>query len=188
MMNGRKVNGVDVTEMKKTIMAITEQPDLGNFQFRATNRWMDGGLNKSTIKGFYGAGLEDGSREMAFEFAADEPPILLGENRGANPVEYLLTALASCVTTSLVYHAAARDIKLESVESRLEGNIDLRGFLGISDDVPRGYKNIRVTFDVKGEATREDLEELCKFSPVYNSLMDGVAVDIRINVTQPAMA
>jgi len=187
-MNGRKVNGVDVTEMKKTIMAITEQPDLANFQFRATNRWMDGGLNMSTIKGFYGANQEDTSRTVAFEFAADEPPILLGENRGANPVEYLLTALASCMTTGLVYHAASRNIKIESVESRLEGEIDLRGFLGISDDVKRGYKSISITFDVKADATPEEMEEMVKFSPVYNTLMDGCMVNTKINVMSPSMA
>jgi len=184
----RKMNGLDVMELKKTIMTIADQPELGNFQFRATNRWVDGGLNKSSIKGFYGAGQEDSSRTVAFEFDADEPPILLGENRGANPVEYLLTALAACVTTSLVYHGAARNIKLDSVESRLEGDIDLRGFLGISDEVPRGYKNIRITFDVKSDASEKDLRELCKFSPVYNSLTNGVAVDVTVNCSQPAMA
>lgn len=90
-------------------------------------------------------------------FDADEPPLLLGKDHAANPAEYVLHALVACLTTSLVYHAAARGIRIESVESTLEGDLDLQGFLGLSDQVRRGYKDIRVNFVVKSDAGPEQL-------------------------------
>ena len=111
---------------------------------------------------------------------ADEPDILLGTERGANPVEHLLHALASCVTTSMVYHAAARGIAVEQVESTLEGDLDLRGFLDLSPNIRRGYQNIRLKLRIKANVTDEQLQELASlgpmFSPVYDSLTRGVRV------------
>jgi uncharacterized OsmC-like protein len=112
---------------------------------------------------------------------ADEPPILAGGDEGANPVEHLLNALASCVTTSLVAHAAVQGIHIESLESELEGDIDLRGFLGLAPDVPKGYTNIRVKFKVKTDSENvKKLKKLASFSPVYNTLINGTKVDIEI--------
>ncbi len=111
----------------------------------------------------------------------DEPPILAGNDEGANPVEHLLHALASCVTTSMVAHAAVRGIQIEELESELEGDIDLRGFLGLAADVPKGYTNIRVKFKVKTDADNiEKLKKLAEFSPVYNTLIHGTNVDIQV--------
>lgn len=176
----RKRNGVDVIRLKETLGAIQGDPELATFRFRARNEWKDCGHNRSTIQDFYGCKQEDASREEPFVFDADEPNILLGENKGANPVEFLLHALAACVTTAMVYHAAARGITLESVESTLEGDIDLQGFLGLSEDVPKGYRNIEVSFKVKSDATPEQLAELTKFSPVYNTLTQGVPVNVNV--------
>lgn len=173
-------NGVDIKELANTIKTIRNQPDLAKSRFRAVNRWIDGGHCRTNIKDFYTAGQEDTSRMEPFVFDADEPPVLLGENRGANPVEYALTALASCLTTTLIYHAAARGIELEEVESKLEGDLDLRGFLGLSDDVRKGYQNIRVTFKVKGDGDPEKLEELAKFSPVFDSISNPVQVSVKV--------
>lgn len=174
------MNGVDVERLGQTIQAVQKDPGLAKSQFRAINRWVDGGHNRSTIQGFYAAGQEDTSRTNPFVLDADEPPVLLGQDKGANPVEFVLHALAACVTTSLVYHAAARGIRLESVESQLEGDLDLQGFLGLSDQVRRGYKEIRVKFTVKSDASPEQLQELTKFSPVYDIVSNPVPVSISI--------
>ncbi len=178
-MNG-VINGVDVERLGQTIQAVQKDPGLAKSQFRAVNRWIHGGHNRSTIQGFYAAGQEDTSRTQPFVFDADEPAVLLGQDKGANPVEFVLHALAACVTTSLVYHAAARGITIESVESQLEGDLDLQGFLGLSDQVRRGYKEIRVEFKVKSNASSEQLEELTKLSPVYDIVSNPVPVSIAI--------
>ncbi|MDH4298946.1 MAG: OsmC family protein, partial [Cyclobacteriaceae bacterium] len=161
------LNGVDTYALLNTISAIQEDTSIANFKFRATNNWIDGALNSSQIKGFYGANQEDASREKAFVFENDEPPMLLGENRGANPVEFLLHGLAGCITTTFVYHAAVKGIKLKSVKSTLEGDIDLRGLLAIShpsDKIRSGYKQIRITFDVDSPAPKEVIKELLDFA------------------------
>lgn len=174
------INGVDVDRLGETMEAVRRTPSLATFQFRAANRWVDGGHNRSTIQGFYGAGQEDTIRTKPFVLDADEPPVLLGEDQGANPVEFVLHALAACLTTSLVYHAAARGILIESVESKLEGDLDAQGLLGLSEKVRRGYQQIRATFTVKSDASAELLEELTKFSPVYDIVSNPVPVSVTI--------
>jgi uncharacterized OsmC-like protein len=178
------VNGVDVTALEGTMDAIREQPTLGRFEFRAGNRWLDGAHNRSEIGAFYGAGQEDTSRSEAFVYDNDEPPVLLGENRGANPVEYVLHGLAGCVTTTFVYYAAAHGIELRRVESRLEGDIDVQGLLGLSSQVRPGYQQIRVTVDVDSDAPREKIEELIKLaqrrSPVFNTVSQPVPIAVEL--------
>ena len=175
-------NGVNVTQLFDTISTIKGMPSVASFRFRARNRWMDGGHNRTTIDGFYGANEEHTTKTYMFD--NDEPPALLGRDMGANPVEFLLHALAGCLTTSLVYHAAARGITLHEVESRLEGDIDLRGFLGMDPTVPNGYKEIRVTFNVKGDAPEETIEELMQIaqnrSPVFYSVTHAVPVKVML--------
>jgi hypothetical protein len=117
----RVINGVDVDRLGATIQAVQQNLSLGAFKFRATNRWISGGHNRSTIQSFYGAGQEDTSRKKPFVLDCDEPPVLFGKDHGANPYEFVLHSLAAGLTTSLVYHAAARGIHIESVESTLEG-------------------------------------------------------------------
>ncbi len=174
------VNGVDVGAVQGTVNAIEKAPDLAKSKFRAHNKWIKGGHNRSTINGFYGAGQEN-YRSKPFVLDADEPPILAGEDRGANPVEHLLNALAACMTTTMVYHAAIRGIKLEEVESNLEGDIDLRGFLGLSDEVRRGYQEIRVNFKVKTDAENvEKLKAFSRLSPVYDVVSNGTRVIVQI--------
>ncbi len=174
------VNGVDLQRLTDTIEAVNGQPDLAQFRFRARNRWVNGGHNRSKIKDFYGAGGEDTSRKASFVFDADEPDVLLGQDHGANPVEYLLHALAACMTTAMVYHAAARGITIESLESQFEGDLDLRGFLGLDENVRPGYENIRASFKVKADAEAERLEDLFQFSPVFNSVSRPVNIDATV--------
>jgi len=174
------INGIDVIEFDNTIQAVKAQPELGKFQFRATNRWDMGGYNRTTIRGFYGSGEEHGTEDRSFVLEADEPTVLLGEDRTANPVEYLLHALASCLTSSIIYKAAARGITIESVESKLEGDLDARAFLELSNDVRKGYQNIRASFKVKSNASAEELKKLAEFSPVLDVITHGTPVSLRV--------
>jgi uncharacterized OsmC-like protein len=175
------VNGVNVDDLFKTIDAIKATPGIAKFKFRIANEWVDGGHNRSTCKDFHGA-HEDIEHATTFVLDADEPAILLGKDQGANPVEYLLHALAACVTTSMVYHAAARGIRIEEVESTLQGNIDLRGFLGLDKSVRNGYQDIRMNFRVKADVPDDQLQELAqmgpKFSPVFDSVSKGVPITV----------
>ena len=176
----RVVNGVNLETLMGTVKAIEADPELGASRFRASNKWLSGNHNRTTVTGFYGAKQEIAHKQK-FEMDADEPPILAGEDQGANPVEHLLHALASCVTTSMVAHAAVRGIHLEEVESELEGDIDLRGFLGLAEDVPKGYTDIRVKFKVKADPKDlKKLDELARYSPVFNTLMQSVPVSITV--------
>jgi uncharacterized OsmC-like protein len=174
------INGVNVDRMDGMIRTVQQNSNLATFQFRAKNRWITGGHNCSTIQSFYGPGQEDTTRRKPFVLDSDEPRVLLGTDQGANPYEFVLHALAAGLTTSLVYHAAARGIHLESVESTLEGDLDLQGFLGLSDQVRPGYKEIRVQFAIKSDAPAEELKELTKLSPVYDIVSNPVPVSIAI--------
>jgi uncharacterized OsmC-like protein len=174
------INGVNVDRMGGMIQTVQQNPKLGTFQFRAKNRWITGGHNCSTIQSFYGAGQEFTTRKKPFVLDSDEPPVLLGTDQGANPYEFVLHALAAGLTTSLVYHAAARGIHIESVESALEGDLDLQGFLGLSDQVRPGFKEIRVRFTIKADAPAEELKKLTKLSPVYDIVSNPVPVSIAI--------
>ena len=171
-------NGVDTDKMFATLDLIKAQPELARFQFRATNRWIDGAHNRSTIKGFYAAGGEDSTRRAEFRIDAGEPAILLGSDTGPNPAEHLLHALAACLTTSIVYVAAARKVQLTSVESTLSGDMDLRGALGVDDEPRNGFESIRVVFRVAGNAPEEKLREVVdrarKRSAVYDMVPNGV--------------
>lgn len=173
-------NGVNVSALFATIDAVKADPGLAEFRFRADNRWIDGGHNRSSIQGFYGCRQEDPSRQTAFELDADEPPVLLGEDRGANPVEFVLHALAACLTTSIAYHAAARGIEIEAIESSLEGDLDLRGFLGLSDEVRKGYSAVRVRMRATTSASPAQLKALAKFSPVYDMVSRSLPVELSI--------
>ncbi len=173
------VNGVDVGQLRETLEAMRENPNLGSAWFHVVNRWQDSTHNQSEIGEFHGAG-EDRRHPETFTAQCDEPEVLLGDDEAPNPVEWLLHALAGCVTTSMVCHAAARGIHIESVESEIHGEIDLRGFLGLSEEVPRGYQRIEVTMHVKSDAAPEKLAELAQFSPVYNTLTHGVPVDLKV--------
>jgi uncharacterized OsmC-like protein len=178
-------NGVDTERMFATLDLIKAQPELARFQFRATNRWIDGAHNRSTIKGFYAAGGEDTTRDTAFVIDAGEPAILLGTDTGANPAEYLLHALAACLTTSIVYVASARKVQLISVESTLTGEMDVRGALGVDPEPRNGFERISVSFRVTGNAPEDKLREVVDRatarSAVYDMVTNGVPVAVEVH-------
>lgn len=179
------INGVDVSKLNETVKAIGDTPSLADFRFRIVNTWQGGGLNQTTVKASYGAGQEFPDRDGKFTMHADEPPVLLGGDKAANPVEHLLHALAACVTTSMVYHAAARGIPLESVESSLEGDLDLHGFLGLDPEVRKGFKSITVKVRVTGSLSDEQKQEVvglgAQFSPVYDMVTNSVPVTVTLS-------
>lgn len=177
-----QLNGLDRTKMFETINALQNQPALAKFEFRNRNKWIDGGTNESTIQGFYGAGQEDQSRTTPFVFKNGEPPVLLGHNEGANPVEFLLHALAGCVTTTTVLHATARGIEIEEISTEIAGGMDLRGLLGLDDSVQAGYESIHIKMKIKANCSDEELDDLLEYtgprSPVCNTIQRAVPVHL----------
>lgn len=176
------LNGLDVQAAVETTAAIKADKSLAKFQFRARNTWINGGENRSTIRDFYGAGREDTSRTAPFEFTNGEPPILLGNNEGANPVEFLLHALAGCVTTTFVLHAMARGISIIELTTELTGDIDLQGLLGLDDSVSPGYEQINIQMHVKADCSDDELDDLMTYvqqhSPVCSTVCRPVPVVI----------
>ncbi len=175
------VNGFQMKEIVDTLDAIRMNPEIAKFKFRARNKWISGGHNQATVKDFYGGCQEDTSRMQAWVMDNGEPPILLGANEGPNPVEYLLSALSGCMTTTMALHAAARGMEVESIESSFEGDLDVQGFLGLNEKVRNGYQMIKVTFDIKGKLTPEQKQELMSFtkmSPVFDVVTNGTMVEV----------
>ena len=177
-------NGVNIDQMIGTIEAIKKTPDIARFQFRAKSRWLSGGHCRTEIQGFYGGGQEDVSRSKPFVMDGDEPAILLGEDHGANAVEAVLHALASCLSVGFIYNASAQGISVESLEFDLEGNLDLHGFLGLDETTRPGYQDVKVRCRIKADAPREKLDELCahvqKTSPVLDILRKPVPVTLSL--------
>ena len=181
-------NGVNTEKLFATLDLVKQQPELAQFQFRASNRWISGTHNRSTIQGFYGAGQEDTTRTQPYTFDADHPAVLVGNNNAPTAVEFLLHAIAACLTSGLANIAAARGVQLHRVSSTVEGDIDLLGILGISGEVRNGYRQIRVSFEIEGDASPEELAALVersrRRSAVYDVLVNGT--DVVIDVTTPS--
>jgi uncharacterized OsmC-like protein len=160
------------------------QKEIAKFQFRATNRWVSGTHSQSTINGYFGAGQEM-ARAKAFTYDADHPAVLVGKDKAPTPVEFLLHALAACLTAGIGNIASARGIDLQEVESTVEGNIDLLGLLGIDSTVRNGYQGIRVSFRIIGSASEEELKKIVlrsrDRSAVYDVITNGVPVDIHVS-------
>ncbi len=176
-------NGVDTATLFATLDAVKGNTDIAKFQFRATNRWISGTHNQSTLHGFYGA-MQEMTHRQPFTYDADHPAVLVGNDNAPTPVEFLLHALAACLTSGLANIAAARGVTLTEVESTVEGDIDLLGILGLSDDVRNGYQQIKVSFKVRGddpEKLRKVVEQSRKRSAVYDVLTNGVPIVIEVD-------
>ena len=177
------LNGVDIERLTGTIDAIRAKPDLANFKFRARNQWLEGGHSRTTITDFDGA-AQTHRHSKPFLLEADEPPVLLGGDRAPSPVVYLLHSLAGCLAGTIAYHAAARGVRVEQIETQIEGDIDLRGFLGLDGNVRPGYKQIRVKMRVKADCPETQLKEIVQFgprySPVYNVITSAIPVEVEL--------
>jgi uncharacterized OsmC-like protein len=175
-------NGVDTQQLFGSLDLVQAQPELAALTWRVRNEWLAGAHNRSTIRDFHAACQEDTSRAQAFTVDAGEPAILCGADTGPNPAEYLLHALAACLTTSLVYVAAARGVRLTRVESALEGDMDVRGALGLNDDVPNRFGDIRVRFTVEGDAPPEKLREVVRRATARSAVFDSVTTGVPVHV------
>ncbi len=177
------VNGVNLERLTGTIEAVSADPALGRFQFRAHTSWIDGGHGRTRIQGFYGAGQEDTTRSEPFVIDHDEPQVLLGGNSAPNAGEYALQALAACLSGTVVYHAAARGIALQSLDVAVKGDLGLQGFLGLDSTVRPGYEQVEVRITVAGDFDDETLAELAtltRFSPVRDMVANPVTVAIDV--------
>ena len=181
-------NGIDVDQLLGTIDAIKDDPNVATFTFKASSVWEDGTRSHGRIGRFVHAGAEDDSRETPFELTGDEPPVLLGRNSGPNAVELLLQALGFCYAVGTAANAAARGIDITRMEYEVEGDLDVRAFLGLDGGRP-GFTRIRATGKLASpNATREELEELCQYvqdtSPVRDSLAEPVEVVTTLDVEE----
>lgn len=174
------INGVDTDQILDLAGNMQQDEDYGKFKFRASNRWIDGAHSRTAIQGFFAGGEENTGRMEPHYIDADQPYFLVGENNAPNPVEYVLHALDSCLTVTLVNHAAVQGIELEEVETTSEGEMDARGFFGISDEVNKGYERIRVNMRVKSDADVDTLTKLAMYSPVYEMVSRSVPVDFTL--------
>ena len=176
-------NGVDAPRLFATIDAVRAQPELAKFQFRARNRWLRGTHSETRIEAFYGAGAEH-AHVREFSYDGDHPAVLCGADQAPTPVEFLLHALASCLTAGIANIAAARGVTLARVESRVEGEIDLQGILGLSEHVRNGYQALRVHFELEGDASDETLRGLVEQSrarsAVYDVITRGTPIEISV--------
>lgn len=174
------VNGVKTSTLTDLIASIEENNDNAHFQFRLNNHWVDAGLNRSQVQGFFADGKEDDTRTDPFIFDSDEPAISAGEDSAPNPMEFVLHSLAGCLTSTMVNHAAVRGIEIESVESSLQGDMDVRGMLGLSDKSRKAYNAVRVHMQVRSAADAGTLRELALFSPVFDIISNSLPVEFTL--------
>ena len=178
------LNGVNVEQLVGTINAVKSDPEIAIFKFRSVTDWINGGHCQTKLQGFYGAKQEDSSRTTPFIVEGDEPPVLLGTNHGPNAVEAVLHALASCLSVGIVYNGTAQGITINSLRFKLEGELDLHAFLGLSDQIRPGYKSIDVIVEMDTNATREKQEALLEYvqrtSPVLDIITKPVPVYVQL--------
>jgi uncharacterized OsmC-like protein len=174
-------NGVDTATLFATLDAVKQAPEAAKFQFRAHNQWVSGTHNRSTITGYFGVG-EERTHERTFVFDADHPAILVGQDHGPTPTEFVLHALAACLTAGLATIAAARGVKLTEVRSTVTGDIDLNGILGLNPDVRNGYQQITVRFAVKGDAPAETLREIVEQSRARSAVYDIITNQVPVTI------
>jgi uncharacterized OsmC-like protein len=177
-----RINGVAIDSLYNMIDGIRKEPSLARFQFRARNQWLDGGHTRSTVKNFYGAGRERIGRQRPFVLESDLPAVFNGGNTAINPLENLLSALAACLTTTLVYQATVRGIYIDAIECSVEGDIDLRGFLGLDETVARGYEEIRVSVDIEADVPDDKLDSIVELGKRYSPLIELLSHGTRVVV------
>ncbi len=174
------INGVNVDQLMNVIGEIEADQNYAKFQFRVSNQWINGSLSRSRIKGFYAGNAEDSTRDEAFTLDADEPLIAAGQDSAPNSMEYVLHALATCLTGTLVYHAAVNGIVIESVESSYAGDMDVRGLFGLTDGVRKGFNKVTVEMRVNSKASVDELTELAMFSPVFEMVSKSLPVEFKL--------
>lgn len=179
-----RVNGVSVDAFFNAVHVMSNVASLGHYQFRAHNQWLDGGHTRTKVKDFFGAGTEQTSRATPFVMESDFPAVFKGTDRAMDPLEHLLAAIGACITTTIVWHAAARGIHVEAIDTWVEGDIDLQGWFGIARDLRPGYSEIRVSIDLEAEVPDETLDQLVGLGTEYSPLFDTISRGTRVAVTR----
>ncbi len=179
--SSRLTNGVNLDALVETIAAVCETPEVARFRFGAETRWIRGGRTRTVIRKFYGAG-QDRTHQQRFVLDADLPAVKLGTDCGPSPSEYLLTALAACLVTALVYQGAARGLRLEQVDAEVSGELDIRPFLGIPGSTRTGYEQICVKFKIKSDASDAQLQELVASARKSSSIVDVLVNPVPIRL------
>lgn len=176
------VNGIDTDRIVELATSMSKDGNFGKFRFRADNAWIDGSRSRTSIKGFYAGSKEQVERSQALTVDADQPGFLAGTNTAPNAVEHYLNALVSCISTTVVAHASVQGIFIESLDVRAEGEMDARGFFGVSDSVNRGYNRIRVDISTRTPADQDTIRMLIGYSPVYEMVSRAIPVELAITV------
>jgi uncharacterized OsmC-like protein len=176
-------NGVDVAALLGAREALTEAPEAAKFMWRATSEWKHGTHSSSTVDGFFGLGEEQHHRTR-YSFDLDHPEIFASEDNGAAPVEYVLVGLAGCLTAGIAAVAQNREIQLRSVTATIEGDMDVRGILGMDSDVRNGFSGIKVTYDIDADATADEIKALVAQSQKRSAVYDVITnpTDVRVEV------
>jgi uncharacterized OsmC-like protein len=177
------VNGIDTSRIVDLATNMTQDENFGQFRFRANNQWIDGSRSRTSFKDFYAGGEERTERPAAHTSDADQPLYLGGQNSAPNAVEHYLGSLVSCLNTTIVAHASAQGIELHDLEISAEGNMDARGFFGVSDEVRRGYNRIVVDIRARTSADEAGLRQMASYSPVYEMVSRAVPVELNITLT-----
>jgi uncharacterized OsmC-like protein len=176
-------NGVNVQALLDAREALKGAPEATKFTWRASCKWRNGTYSTTSVNGFHGLGQEQ-SHKTETSFEADHPEIFAAEDRGITPIEYVLVGLASCLTAGIAAVAQNRGVQLNSVESKLEGKMDIRGILGMDSDVRNGYDDIKVTFTIDADAPRNEIEAIVaqsqKRSAVYDVITNPVNVTVEV--------
>jgi uncharacterized OsmC-like protein len=174
-------NGVDVPTLFATLDAVKDNNDIAKFEFRATNQWISGTHSQGRVNGYHGA-MQEHEREQTWVLDVDHPPVLVGGDNGPTPVEYVLHALAGCITAGIANIAAARGVTLTRVESTVKGDIDLLGILGLSDEVRNGFEQISMAFTIEGDAPAEKLQEIVEQSRARSAVFDIITNSVPVSI------
>jgi uncharacterized OsmC-like protein len=176
-------NGVNVEALLGAREALTETPEGAKFKWRAKCEWKGGTHSHSTVDSFFGLG-EEQKHKTKFTFDNDHPEVFASEDKGATPVEMVLVGLASCLTAGVAAVAQNREIQLHSVTATLEGGMDIQGILGIDSDVRNGFDGIKVTYEIKADATPEEIRAIVaqsqKRSAVYDVITNPTNVTVEV--------
>ncbi|WP_144778128.1 OsmC family protein [Marinobacter maritimus] len=178
------VNGIDTARIVELATKMSQDDSYGNFRFRADNEWVNGNLSRTAIKDFYAGNDERTERAHALIVAADQPAFLAGDNTAPNAVEHYLNSLVSCITTTVVAHASVQGFAIQAFNASAEGEMDARGFFGVSDDANRGFSKVRVNVKAKTSADEATVRKLMSYSPVYELVSKAIPVDVHITVEQ----
>jgi len=179
----QSVNGVSVGALFDAANSVSSADSPGRYQFRVRNQWLDGGHTRTMVKDFFGAGAEQTSRTTPLVVESDIPAHFRGGDRAMDPLEHFLAAIGACITTTVVWHAAARGIHVNAIDTWLEGDIDLQGWFGANQDRQSGYNEIRVSIQLDAEAPEAALDQLVdlatRHSPLFDTVTRGTSLRVR---------